>query len=120
MRWIAVCFLGLIFFSACSGDEKHLDKTKMEAVLWDIIKIDSYSQHLLAADTLKRDTSKIIALQEKVFSLHGITRQTYLESYNYYNAHPEYMRIILDSITARAQSQRNFIMQRRYGKETVN
>ncbi len=115
MKWIPAAFLLLIFFASCSGGEKHLDKPKMEAVLWDIIKIDAYSQHLLAIDTINRDTAKIFSMQDKVFSLHGITRQEYLASYKYYNDHPEYMRIILDSITSRAQQQRNFIMQRKYG-----
>ena len=119
MRWIVLITFSLFFFVSCSNKEKHLDKKKMEAVLWDIIKIDAFSQHLLAIDTIKRDTAKIFALQDKVFSLHGITRQEYFDSYKYYNAHPEYMRIILDSITTRAQSQRNFIMQKKYGKTAV-
>jgi len=119
MKWMLACFFILISVAACRDNKKPLDKNKMQDVLWDVIKLEAYSQHLLAVDTVKRDTAKIFAMQEKVFSLHGITREQYLESYKYYDAHPEYMRAILDSITTRAQSQRNFIMQRRYGKDSV-
>jgi len=112
-------FICIITFVACHDNNKRLEKSKMQGVLWDIIKLEAFSQHLLAVDTVKRDTSKIFLMQDKVFSLHGITRKQYLESYEYYDAHPEYMREILDSITTRAQQQRGFIIQKRYGDKSL-
>jgi hypothetical protein len=88
----------------------------MQAVMWDVIQLEAYSQLIVAPDTIKMTPKKNVLLQQKIFSLHGVSKEQYYKSYEYYNAHPEMMRIILDSITTKADRNRGNIMQKRYGK----
>ena len=78
----------------------------MEMVLWDIIRADVFTEQFIKKDTLKKPAAENIKLQNKIFALHKITRQDYNKSYEYYLAHTDLMRGILDSMTAKAERER--------------
>jgi hypothetical protein len=116
MKYLIAVLVCLYFLSACSDKTPILEPAKMQSVMWDVIQLEAYSQLIVAPDTIKMTSKKNVLLQQKIFSLHGVSKEQYYKSYEYYNAHPEMMRIILDSITTKADRNRGNMMQKRYGK----
>jgi hypothetical protein len=110
---VLVC---VCIFSACTKKIPILEPAKMQAVLWDIIQLEAYSQIIVAPDSVKMSAKKNALLQQKIFLLHGVSKEQYYKSYEFYNAHPEMMRIIFDSITTKADRNRGKMMEKRYGK----
>lgn len=108
--------VSLIFLSACNKKMPLLELPKMQSVMWDVIQLEAYAQLITAPDTIKMTAKKNALLQQKIFSLHGISKEQYYKSYEYYSVHPEMMRIILDSITVKADRNRGKMMEKRYGK----
>jgi hypothetical protein len=94
---------------ACSKNkfpDDVIKPEKMESVFWDFIRAD-----VLTTD-YRNDSANIrmrenIKLQKKIFQIHGITREQFYKSYDYYTQHPELMKTMLDSITAK-QGRRKF------------
>jgi len=104
---------------SCSGRQqeagKVLDEKKMQAVMWDMLQAEAFTQNYIKINKSKNDTLENAALQKKIFSLHKISRADFYTSYSYYASQPDVMRKILDSINANAQRDRNKIMSERYG-----
>jgi hypothetical protein len=110
---VLVC---LFLLTACTKKTPILEPAKMQAVLWDIIQLEAYSQLIVAPDSVKMNAKKNALLQQKIFFLHGVSKEQYYKSYDFYNARTETMRIILDSITTKADRNRGKMMEKRYGK----
>ncbi len=72
----------------------------MEQVLWDYFRIQTYSQEIISKEKDYNDTLVFLKLRDSLFHLHKINQQIFEMSMNYYRAHPEKFRPILDSITA--------------------
>lgn len=118
-RCVQVFSVLLVFliFSCKSRPEKGvvLDKVKMQAVLWDMLQADAFTQNFIKKDSSKNDTLEIAALQKKIFELHKIKREDFTASYDYYSSQPEVMKTILDSVSAKAERDRSKVMMQRYG-----
>lgn len=103
MRIARYCCL-LIFFVSCSKSkfpDDVMQPGKMQAVFWDIIRAD-----VLTTDHTKKDSSKMpmlenIALQKKIFRVHGVTKEQFYKSFDYYAKHPDLMTTLLDSMVAK-------------------
>lgn len=116
MRWIAGY---LLFMLVACTDHKALPddiirKEKMEMILWDMLQADRYvSSFLLTQPTdspsVKQEKAAII--YEQVFRLHNITREDFLKSYRFYLGRPDITRVMFDSISARADRQRDKIFR---------
>ena len=119
IKFLFFILVSLIFLSACNKKMPLLELPKMQAVMWDIIQLEAYAQLITAPDTIKMTAKKNALLQQKIFSLHGISKEQYYKSYEFYSVHPEIMRIILDSITTKADRNRGKMMEKRYGKPAV-
>lgn len=119
IRSLAFILLVLIIAVSCKSPKDEvkgvvLNPKQMQAVLWDILQADAFTQTFISKDSTKNATVENAVLQKKIFELHKVRKEDYLESYNYYTARPNEMRVILDSITAKADRERNTVMQERY------
>ena len=113
MRWMAIGIM-LIVMIACT-DEKKVPRgiipyAKMEKVMWDMVRADRYisgyimsRRDSLIATNNKRDAA---IFYERVFNLHGITRDEFLKSYKYYLGRPDLTKEMFDSIAARGERLR--------------
>ncbi len=119
MKYLILLFICLYFLNACTKKVPILEPAKMETVLWDIIQLEAYAQLIVPPDSQKMSAKKNALLQQKIFSLHGVNREQYYKSYEFYNERPDMMRIILDSVINKADRNRDKIMQRRYGKTGI-
>ena len=100
---IAVFYLVLTFFASCSTNKSDdiLKPEKMQAVFWDIIRADVLTTDYTGGDSSKKPMIENIALQKKIFQIHGITKEQYDKSFDYYTEHPAIMTVILDSMLAK-------------------
>ena len=114
-------FLSIVFFMySCGGKNSRgniLPTARMQEVMWDMFLADAFTQKYLKKDSSKAELTNNASLQQKIFQLHKITREDFYTSYAYYNNHPDIMRVMLDSITVRAERERSGLMQQRYSGE---
>ena len=82
--------------------------------MWDMIQLEAYTQQPAVMDSLTLRKTSIFGLQTQILTLHGVNKDQYLKSYQYYNEHPESMRNILDSISVNAERDRDKIMAKKY------
>ncbi len=103
---LLICSCSLVLL-ACSRKENIPDgilpEKKMQAVLWDIMRADQF----LASFVLSRDTSldkreESIKLYSRIFRVHTVTKEDFQKSMAYYSAHPELLKVLMDSVSALA------------------
>ncbi len=118
MKKLVICFIwiGIVMGCGSSPKGKLLPPDKMQAVMWDVLQADAYSELFLKKDSIKNFIASSAFLQQKVFDVHHVTKDDFYRSYEYYNDRPDEMRIILDSVSAKAERNRNNILQQRYKK----
>lgn len=114
MLMIGLIFLAMLFCS-CNNDSatKIIPEDSMKLIMWDMMKADEWFNRKIIQDTNAIRNKEDVKLYEKVFKVHGITRERYFESYRFYEAHPVPFKRIIDSIDAMANRQR----LERYSKE---
>ena len=84
-----------------------LPREKMESVLWDMIQADQYSS-FLTKDSAHVDLKlERLRLYEQVFLLHGVSRDQFRKSYDYYMAHPDLTEALFDSLQTRGTRLRS-------------
>lgn len=121
MKKIFVIIL-ILLVAGCSENSSSdgiLAKEKMQAVMWDIIGADVFTEQFVKKDTLKNARIENMQLQNRIFALHKVSRADYYKSYDYYVAHTDLMRVILDSMTNKAQRERTKMMEEQHGSKQV-
>jgi hypothetical protein len=102
-RLYLILLLSLLF--SCTGKEKIpedvLPPNKMQEVLWDYLRADSYCSSVLKSDSAANDTTKNMIFQHLIFKHHRITTKDFTKSYNFYISHPDLMMPILDSMVSK-------------------
>ncbi len=108
-RWLAVCTV--CFFAACTDNTKVpkdlIQKDKMQKVLWDMLQADRFAIDFLPkpGDTTYNER-EVLKVYQKVFNVHGITRDDFLKSYAFYLNHPDITKVLYDSISVQAERRR--------------
>jgi len=114
MRYLLLICLLSLFITSCNNKKDLLSPKKMQNVMWDMIQLEAYAQQPAVIDSLKRRKTSVSGLQNQILALHGVNKDQYLKSYQYYNEHPESMRNILDSIAVNAERDRDKIMAKKF------
>lgn len=112
-----VFFLLMFVCTSCNDKQREgkvLSQEKMQTVFWDILQADVFTANFIAKDSSRKDTAENAALQKKIFELHKISREDFTASYDYYSSQPELMKAMLDSMSAKAERDRNKMMKDRY------
>jgi hypothetical protein len=93
----------IIIVASCTGKDKIpnnvLPKDKMQAVLWDVLRADAFAFNFVTKDSTKKPEAELAKLQQQIFAVHKVTRESFYSSYNYYLAHPRIMLPLLDTMT---------------------
>ena len=106
MKQLPVFFI-MILFAACSdrssvpGDIIPIDS--MTVIMKDIIIANEYSMVNIPKDSTKKD--KILANQQLldgVFKIHHVTRESFQNSFRFYESRPDMNKTIFDSLSAYA------------------
>lgn len=110
--------LAFILLTGCSYHKKIppgvIPKDKMEKILWDMVQADRFASGyiLTKKDPFDKKKDEAALFYERVFSLHGITREEFVKSYKYYLGRPDITKILFDSITVQAERRRDQELQR--------
>ena len=103
MRIFSIFIISAIFFS-CSKNKMPdgiLDPEKMQAVYWDILQADIFTNEFIIKDSSKNLKKENAKLQLAIFKKHNIDRQQYYKSYKYYLAHTNLMKDMIDTMMVR-------------------
>lgn len=97
-KLVLLCCILLLY--ACNEKKRLITIPQMKLVMWDVITADEWMKKQILSDTIIDSSKRNIALYNKIFSLHKITKEDYYSSYDYYKNHPNEMKILLDSLAA--------------------
>lgn len=103
-------------FAACTNHTKVpkdiIAQKKMEKIMWDMVQADRYVSNFImnrSTDSLDVRKKNAAIFYERVFDLNKISREDFLKSYNFYLGRPDITKKMFDSISARADRQRDQI-----------
>lgn len=105
----AICII--VVFAACTDNTKVpkdlIQKDKMQKILWDMVQADRFAVDFLPrpGDSAYNET-EVLKVYQKVFNVHGITRDQFLKSYTFYLNHPDITKVLYDSISVQAERRR--------------
>ncbi len=118
MSRIGCVGLLLVLLTGCSYHKRVpsgvIPKDKMESILWDMVQADRFASGyiLTKKDPFEEKKEEAALFYEKVFHLHGITREEFVKSYKYYLGRPDITKVLFDSITLQAERRRDEANQR--------
>lgn len=95
-------YLFLLTVAIACG-KKHssvLSLNDMKTVMWDMLNADSWYAQTALRDTTGNLNKKNIEWYGQIFVQHDITKEQFYKSYSYYEARPEKMKLLMDSIEA--------------------
>ncbi len=101
----------IIVLASCGKKDKIppgiLEPDKMQAVLWDVIRADAFTTDFIKKDSAKNEEEENVALQQKIFSIHHVSKQDFYKSYDYYKSNTVLMKDMIDTMLVRAERDRN-------------
>lgn len=108
---IRICFLIFLAVSLIScGSKDEIPSTilkpdKMQAVLWDVIKAQAFTDQYIKKDSSKNAEMENLKMQQEIFVIHHVSKEEFYKSYDYYKTNTSLLNQMLDSITV--QDERN-------------
>jgi len=102
--FLIICFL--LGLASCKKNDKVpgdvLPPPKMQAVLWDIMRADKFlTDFVLPGDTGQKRQTESIKMYQQVFAFHAISKEKFQQSFSWYQSHPAYLKVIMDSLNNR-------------------
>lgn len=108
IRNVFICLL-IVGLYACGGPgipKDVMKKEKMQMVMWDMLQADDFvREYMVNRDSTLDDTAEYLNMYERVFRMHGTTREEFDRSFNYYREHPALMKEVMDSMYNKFQRQ---------------
>src|SRR5450432_686880 len=111
-----LCLLFFVFIISCTNKNSIpsgiIPKNEMQKVLWDMIQADQFSKQFILKDSAKKNVSaETMKLYDQVFQIHHITKDEFQKSYQFYIGHPDILKILLDTLSAKGNRRREEIYQ---------
>lgn len=109
------CFIACTNRNSVPSDIIQPDS--MKPILRDVIMADQYATQYLLKDSLKRDSIhrnvklETLQLYETIFKLHGVTKEKFRKSLDFYASRPDLSKNMLDSMSAYENLHRNDLFQ---------
>lgn len=109
MRILLIALAVLAGISSCSNRKVPsdvLEPEKMKEVLWDMLRAgEMLNGYILYRDTMINPVMESQRWYAKVYELHGITKEQFIRSYNFYRENPDFAKPIFDEITKYEESK---------------
>lgn len=110
MRQFVLIGWMLILLTACSDNRRIpsaiLPPEKFQAILTDVLLADALTLERSFKDSSVKISDENAAYFLKVFQLHGVSKNEFMKSYNFYLQRPDLLKIITDSVSS-ALDKRN-------------
>lgn len=118
VRFGLIYCCGLLMAVACSSKNDPLPIDTMKAVIWDMSLADEFASFYVKVDTLRNVDSATNSLYFRVLRMHQVTEQQLRQSIDYYAKHPDKYKVLMDSVNAYGNRQRDETYKRRYQSES--
>lgn len=109
-------FILLIFISGCSAKTGSpadiLPEQQMEKVVWDVMQADEFVNQYLARDSSKNSKIERMKLYQQIFKLHHVSEKQFSSSFKYYSSRPDILKVMFDSLGARADRERQNVFKK--------
>ena len=106
-----LCLLTIALLVSCGKDEPGkngiLTINKMKLVMWDVMQVDEFANTFMVKDSLLNIPKESGKMYEKVFGIHNVSSQQFYSSFDFYRKHPRYFKILLDSVSAFGNRERD-------------
>ena len=97
-------FFLIVCAASCSSSGDVLPKSKMEKVLWDIAQSSEFLNGYVYFKHPEQNRAVLNnAMLERIFKIHGITKEQFDKTMNHYRKKPDDLKIVVDTIVARQQ-----------------
>jgi len=107
MKW---CWTACLFLLLACDDSAvtrgALPPERMQEVFYDMMRADELANQLMVTDTTYLSASRRDSLYAAVFSVHGISREQFAKSLDFYEKRPDLMKVMLDSISNKREPAR--------------
>ena len=113
---IMLLCLGWMGCRSSAGKTKPLVLDTMKVIMWDMLRADEWYIRLSIKDSTLKTKKENIRLYEQVFAIHGVTKDQFYNSFKYYEAHPVECKVLLDSVEAFANREKNRLFNKNYEK----
>jgi len=110
---LIAAFIGAFIFS-CNNDEMPetiIPSDEMGRILFDMNMAEEFVNTYVTRDTSKNKNIEINKEYQKIFLMHNITEKQFTTSYDFYKAHTELYKTMMDTLNARAQRKRSQLYQ---------
>ena len=90
---------------SCNGNKTPagiLPPEQMQTIVWQMMQSDEYVGDVLVRDSSKNINTERIKRYRQVFQLNQTTLEAFEKSYDYYMAHPDMLKPMFDTLSARA------------------
>jgi len=108
---IIVFLLLIVILSACSQTNEIpsdvIPKEKMETILWQLMQSDEFVTYVILKDSSKNIDRERIKLYHEVLELNKVNKEEFKKSYQFYLGHPDISKPMFDSLSVRANRQRD-------------
>ncbi len=110
-RWLILC--AFVVAVSCKDAKKNepIGIDKMKLITWDLIKAGEWHLQVIAKDSAALKRKEETRYYAQVFAIHGVTREQYYKSYRYYEAHPTEFKVLIDSIDAFSNREKNRLFE---------
>jgi hypothetical protein len=102
---IRIGIIALILFFSCTQKTKIPDAIlppdKMEKLLMDMLRAEEFLNQR-QPDSAIVDSFNRIKLYQSVLALHKTTKEDFKKSFTFYEAHPDLLKVVLDSMHNKA------------------
>jgi hypothetical protein len=114
MKRLIIILFVLQLTSCSSADKMPKDVfplNKMKVIIWDMSLADNLASEKYV---INKDSQRIMAtgLYQKIFRLYKIDKNSFYKSYTYYEAHPQILKELFDSVNAYGMRQKTKIYQK--------
>jgi len=107
-RWLLfVMFCLCSCWQAKPGHGEVLSINAMKLVMWDMIQADEFAIVYIGKDSSRNLQKETNLLYQKVFALHKIDSKRFFASFEFYKNHPDHYKVLVDSLTAFANRERD-------------
>ena len=110
MRTIVIAVLITLAATSCkkkATEDDILPLNTMKVVLWDMNTADAWFNQISNTDSLHKTRKMNIQLYEQVFVSNNTTKKQFYTSYQYYQAKPDKMKTLMDSVVAYGERVKN-------------
>jgi hypothetical protein len=100
MKAIAYILVYFFLFVSCNSKVPYgiIEPSDMENILWDEMKADAFTREFISKNSSLDLQKENLEIQQKIFSKYKIDKEEFYKSYEYYQAHEDMLKVMLDSI----------------------